>query len=268
MKTPLLFWCAAALAVCAVFLLLSGVSLTLSRTVAGADAILSPGSHKLLAEVVGTLTILLALALTFAKTNAPSFVRIAGWLPVAAVIADAVLGAAAPAASNTVGFLHSLLAHLFVSAAVAVAAVLSLTPVKAHIPDKGWPSLRGYATLTCVFVIVQVTLGAAFRHDLMGVMSHIIGALLLALFILGLAMLVLNLPAESAPEGNPLRAPAIVLMILAGVQVTLGLTIASLSSKSGGFIPMAVSHAAIGSLTLASTVVLTILVRHHTRRIP
>ena len=134
------------------------------------------------------------------------------------------------------------------------------------IPDKGWPSLRGYSLFTCVLVVIQVMLGAAFRHELLGVMWHIIGALLLALFLLGLAMLALNLPKDILPGGNPLKTSAIILLVLAGLQITLGLTIASFRADSPGMNEMTISHATIASLTLATTVVLTMIARRYLKK--
>jgi len=261
MKTPLCFWCAVLLCLCSLFLLISGASLIQSRTANGGEPVLSPTAHKILAEAVGVFAVVLALVLTFIKTA--KLAVLAAWISVALVVADAVAGSSAPAASHLTGFFHSLLAQFFVASTAVIAAAVTMRPVASSIPDKGWPSLRGYALFTCVLVVFQVMLGAGFRHELVGIMWHIIGALLLALFLLGLAMMALNLPKEVLPSSNPLKAPAVVLTVLAGTQITLGLTVASLRSGSPGMTAMTISHAAIASLTLASTVVLTVLARHH-----
>ena len=231
-------------------------------------ALLSQPVHKLVAEAVGTLTIILALWITFSKGAGPAWLRGVCWGAVAIVTAETFLGMAALSTSKAyaIGFWHALLGHLFVSMTAALALGAAWRPATSFIADKGWPSLRGYSVFTCALVVLQVILGAAFRHELMGVMSHIIGALILALFILGLAMLVLNMPKENLPQGNPLKVPAIVLIVLAGIQVALGLTVASMGGRSRALTVMTISHAAIGSMTLASTVVLTVLIRQHMRR--
>jgi heme A synthase len=266
-KNPALFWCSILLLMLSLFLVVTGASVTQQRAV-GQDegGVLSPANHKLTAEAVGTFSIVVALWLTFSKSERPNWLRGAAWGTVVIVIADAILGSVAQAASPISGFAHSLLAHLFVSATAVLVLGSVWAPVTHPIPDKGWPSLRGYAALTCALVVLQVIMGAGFRHELMGVMPHIIGALILALFILGLAMLVLNLPKESLPPSNPLKAPAIVLIILAGLQVSLGLTVASMGGRSRALTVMTISHAATGALTLAATVVLTVLIRQHRQR--
>src|SRR6202020_728090 len=43
--------------------------------------------------------------------------------------------------------------------------------------DYGAPSLRSLAILTPSLVLVQIALGAAFRHGAIGVMAHVIGAM-------------------------------------------------------------------------------------------
>ena len=79
--------------------------------------------------------------------------------------------------------IHAFLAPLLLSVLVAIAVATSKSwqhePV--CLPDKGWPSLRGVARNTLVLVVIQVALGAAFRYDVIGVMTHIIGALVVAL---------------------------------------------------------------------------------------
>lgn len=268
MNKTALFWCSLLLFALSLFLVVTGASVTQQRVLGGQDesGILSPANHKLAAEAVGTLTIIIALWLAFSRGTGPAWLRGAAWGAVAIVAANAFLGTAASPRAPVTGFAHALLAHLFVSATAVMALGSAWPGVTAHIQDKGWPSLRGYAILTCGLVLLQVILGAAFRHDLMGVMPHILGALILALFILGLAMLVLNLPKETFPDGNPLKTPAIVLIVLAGIQLSLGLTVASLGGRSTALTVMTISHAAIGTLTLASTVVLTILVCQHVRQ--
>jgi len=60
--------------------------------------------------------------------------------------------------------------------------------------DQGWPSLRGVARNTLVVVVIQVALGAAFRYGSINVMTHILGALVVTIFILTLVVLVTLMP--------------------------------------------------------------------------
>jgi hypothetical protein len=179
--------------------------------------------------------------------------------------------ASEPAASQSVTtFYHAVVAQLSFALSVVIATLTApfwqTQPVA--IPDKGWPSLRGFATLTAILVFVQVILGAAFRHGLLGVLWHIIGALILALFVLGLAMLILNQPPEAAPQANPLRTPAVILLVIAGLQLVLGLAVVSMSDNAkhaSAVSLMTVIHTANGALTFAVTVLLMLLARRHAK---
>ena len=108
-------------------------------------------------------------------------------------------------------------------------------------------------------LILQVALGASFRHNVLGVLWHILGAFLVVIF--GLAMLVL---VTQVPENRPLRAPAIWLGCLLGVQITLGMVLISISDPSKhpmvAMITVA-SHHTVGTLALGLGVMTAMLVR-------
>src|SRR5207253_8520083 len=52
------------------------------------------------------------------------------------------------------------------------------------LPIYGWPSLRFLSSATAFLVAVQVGYGAGFRHSAVGVIPHLLGALVVALFIM------------------------------------------------------------------------------------
>jgi heme A synthase len=121
--------------------------------------------------------------------------------------------------------------------------------------DQGWPSLRGVARNTLVLVVIQVALGAAFRYGSIGVMTHILGALVVAVFILTLVVLVTLMP-----EHPTLRPAAIVLGVVSFVQIFLGLTVVSMGSAKASKLAavFAVAHVATGAVTLAATLVVAL----------
>ena len=104
------------------------------------------------------------------------------------ILAEGGLGTPSLLAKFSPGLsiLHACVGHLLFAATV-VAVVLS-SPGRSKGPDTvidaGWPSLRSLSMITPVFVLVQILLGASFRHKAMGVMPHIAGAIIVALLIL------------------------------------------------------------------------------------
>jgi heme A synthase len=157
--------------------------------------------------------------------------------------------------------LHAFLAPVLLATVAALALALSpgwrREPVM--IQDKGWPPLRGIALTTLVFVVLQVALGAAFRHGALGVMPHIIGALVVAVLILTKVICLTQMSGKSL-----LKPAAITLLVMVGVQIFLGLTVVSMSDRAmaqlAGLI-FSAAHVALGSATLAASVVVTMEAR-------
>ena len=77
------------------------------------------------------------------------------------------------------------------------------------------PSLRSLAILMPALVLVQIALGAAFRHGAIGVMPHVIGAMVVSLAILIVCAFVLH----QFPEHRALRPAAMALLAVTLVQV-------------------------------------------------
>lgn len=214
------------------------------------------GPHRIVASVVAVLILGLGIWLTATETR--SWLKRLGWIAVAGVVVDAGLGEVSGPASPMISMLHAFLAPLLLSLLVAIATATSKSwqhpPV--CLPDKGWPSLRGVARNTLVLVIIQVALGALFRYDVIGVMTHIIGALIVAVFILTLVVLVTMMP-----EHPTLRPAAITLGVVIFLQIFLGLTVVSMgSAKTSKTVALvfAVAHVALGAITLATTLVVTL----------
>jgi cytochrome c oxidase assembly protein subunit 15 len=227
--------------------------------------------HRMIATTVGILTIILAIWLWEAEPR--RWLRNLGWAALGAVVLQGVLG------GLTVLFLlpkaisigHACLAELFFSTTVAIAVFTSpgwkREPQVAE--DSGWPSMRTLAAAVPVFVLCQVALGAAARHQAIGIIPHVIGAMVVVgvLFMAGIAVL-------SQHGSHPALGPsARTLLIVAFVQVFLG--IAAYMSRiitSEAVQPMPVMvfltvlHVGVGALTMASSVVLALQVFRHVRR--
>lgn len=273
------------LAVCTLFLLVAGASVTSNEAgLSVPDWPLSYGKvmpemtggvfyehgHRMIATLVGFLTILMAIFLW--RTDDRRWMRMLGIFALLAFIAQGVLGGV------TVKFMlpkpvsigHACLAQLYFSTTVAIAIFTSpswrLGPML--VEDSGWPSLRSLAIASPVLVLAQVALGAGYRHRAFGVMPHIVGAIFVTGFLLLVAVFVLS-QFGSHPV---LRRTAWVLASVTLLQVMLGIAayLARLSNMESAFPSLAmvlltVMHVATGALTLAAAVALAVQVLRNVR---
>ncbi len=198
-------------------------------------------AHLGLAGLVLLLTIVLALQVR----------TIAGWIALTGALIVSGIGGHGPV-------LHAMFSPILFAALVAVAVetsdAWSRPPVPA--PDM-WPPLRRLMLLTPLFVVLQTFLGAAFRHNVLGVIWHILDAGIVLLLVMMLGVCVVR----QFPGHPSLRPVAVWMLTITGIQVALGftvyLTILIVSKTDNLFLICAgVLHVLTGSLTLAATVVM------------
>jgi len=226
--------------------------------------------HRMVGATVGFLTIILALWLTAVEDR--SWMKRLGWIALAAVILQGTLGGLTvlyklpPAISIS----HACTAQLFFCLTVAFALFTSTSwrSGPEYVEDSGTPSMRSLAIATPVLVLGQVALGAAYRHRALGIMPHVLGAIVVALIVMMAAMGAL----QQFPHHRALKRAATSMLILAFAQVFLG--IAAYISRiniTEGIEPIAatvtftVLHVATGALTMASSVIFAIEVRRNVR---
>jgi cytochrome c oxidase assembly protein subunit 15 len=223
--------------------------------------------HRDIAGVVGILTIILAIWIQ--RVEKRQWMRRLGWVALSLVVAQALLGGATVLMLQPppVSIAHACLAQLFFSVTVAIAVFTSRKWQEGPEPveDYGWPSLRSLAILTPVLILVQIALGAGFRHRAFGLLPHVIGAMLVPLAILLTGIFVL----QQFPKHRALRPAASGLLGITLVQVFLGV-IAYVARTNAAEYPLAmvlttVAHVATGGLTLAASVVLAIQLRRNVR---
>lgn len=157
--------------------------------------------------------------------------------------------------------LHASLAPLafaiFVALAVVTSAGWNVAPEL--VEDRAAPALRLFAIATPLLTLLQIMLGAAYRHNLIGLLPHLGGAMLVTLVILVLAMLI----RQRHPEHKKLCTAATWLICILGAQVMLGFTalvLPVLKVSPIAVIAATASHVVVGSLTLAANLVLVMLV--------
>jgi heme A synthase len=250
---------AVAVALSILFVISTGAVVTNSlatpspAALAAATGLFSPKAHQHAAELVGALTVILVVWVFVAEKRV--LVRRLAWTPLAAVLADMGLGYAARNGSPAVSLLHAFLAPILLASVVALSFAIS--PIWRREPvmiqDRGWPPLRGLAKTTLVFVVLQVAMGASFRHGAMGVLPHIVGALFVVLTLLAFVVCLTTMA-----EHRLLGPAAITLLVITFVQVFLGLTVVVMSdqtlAKLAGLL-VGTAHVALASLILAVSVI-------------
>jgi cytochrome c oxidase assembly protein subunit 15 len=227
--------------------------------------------HRMVATTVGLLTIGMVIWLLRAERR--RWLKNLGWISLAAVVAQGVLG------GMTVIFLlpkpvsigHACLAQLFFSTTVAIALFTSESWQRGAqiVDDAGAPPLHWLALAAPLCVFLQLALGASARHQAIGIVPHVIGALLATGMVLWITVRILMRHADH----SVLRGSALALLSITFLQVFLGIA-AYMSRVATADAPQpmpvmvgwTVAHVAMGALTMASSVVLAIQVFRHVRR--
>jgi heme A synthase len=219
-------------------------------------------SHAWLGLVVSIL--MAGLVFWISRSKEPAWLR---WLVWAALGANAVQDLVALETGPVpalVRIAHTVFALLLFSTTVAIAVFTSgsWNQIPKHVQDGS--RARSLATTTAALVLLQVILGAAFRHGVTGGLPHILGALVVAVF-LGPAM-----AAILRTETPEVRSAAIALIMLTTVQLLLGFALLTMQSFDD-IDPLVViiataAHVAIGAFTLAAAVITAILIRRATAK--
>ena len=230
--------------------------------------ILYEHGHRMIATTVGLLTIV-SLVWIF-RVDRRAWLRKLAVVALLAVIVQGVLG------GLTVLLLlpwwisssHATLAQLFFSTTVAMALFTSRPWLAgaSPIPEQPEYPIR-FASLAAPIVIVgQLFLGAAVRHKAIGSIYHICGAPLVAGVVFWVSMRILQ---HYAPN-RELVFGAKALMTITLVQIFLGIAAymtriayADAVQPMPLMVTFTVLHVAVGALTLATSVILAILVRRN-----
>lgn len=225
--------------------------------------ILYEHGHRLIASFVGFLTIILAVWLWLREPR--HWVRRLGVLALAAVIAQGVLGGLTVLLllPPLVSVAHATLAQLFFCLTVSLAVFTSpgwktATPAR---PDASMPSLPDLALVTLFVIFVQLILGAAYRHSVIGIAPHLVGAAAVTFLVVR----TVRRAREHAVGLAAVRSTANGLAGLLALQVGLGvaawwsrLATADASQPLPLVVTLTVAHLATGALLLAAALVLAL----------
>lgn len=228
-------------------------------------------SHRVIAGAVGIVTFILALLVTFGEKR--RWMKRLAWIAFAGVAAQALIGGVRvmfPAYKAAISIPHALVAQGFLALLVSLAVFSSQSwwsrrTYKTEAAKGGLfslsPSLRTLTAATIAAVLMQLVLGAGFRHRAFGIIPHIAGAVVVTALLIWTVSLVLRRHGSDAF----LCKPALIALGLLITQVGLGAGayMARLNSASDPLpmepmITLTVAHLVVGALTLAAAVVLTL----------
>jgi cytochrome c oxidase assembly protein subunit 15 len=227
-------------------------------------------THRMIAQVAGLLTIILAVWTWRAEKR--RWMRVLGFAALGTVIAQGVLGGLTvlfflpPPVSSA----HAALAQTFFCLAVAIALFTGKKWVEEEPRvefDQRRPSLFTLTLLSIFVLYVQLILGAMFRHHGLSWWPHVVHAVVVSFVLAWTAVRALTV----YPNIDAVKRPAILMLSLLIAQLCLGFT-AFLTRVMWGHdavqpeLPMVtstVAHVAVGALLLATTVILAIQVWRH-----
>ena len=212
------------------------------------------------------LVVLLALALAVASWGQSKLRRLALG-GVAFAVGLGGLGILMTASPWLV-VLHACLSHVFF--AVTAALLVATSPERRRsvemIADTGSPSLRTLGLVVPAAVMLQIFLGAIYRHLGLPVWPHLVGSLLVGCLLLYTGMVVLE---ADAPH-PVLRKTAQVLLAITVAQLAFGLgAFLGRVMVSDGLPPEWWSvlartlHVATGAMTLGASVAYAMQVNYH-----
>src|SRR6266850_1859450 len=224
--------------------------------------ILYEHGHRLIASVVGILTVILAIWLV--RVEPRRWVRRLGIAALAVVIAQGVLGGLTVKfmLPPSISIAHASLAEAFFCITMALAFVTSERWMQ-PLPAAEAPNARlvqRFALVSTAAVYAQIILGAAIRHAESGLFLHIAGAIA----VFGCVIACLFVVLFTVKQRGFLRH-TIVLLCLVTAQIAVGLATMMVRvpknaegqlSAAQTLVPTA--HLALGALILATSLGITL----------
>lgn len=227
-------------------------------------------SHRMIAELIGLLTIVIALWTW--RADRRSWMKRLSLAALGTVVLQGVLGGITvlkflPPAISTA---HAMVGQTFFCIAVCIAMFTGprwIGEQARTAPELHRPTLLTLSLLSITALYLQLFLGGMFRHKGMGWEPHVVNAAIVTFLLTWTSVHALM----RFPECGAIRRPAITLISLLMLQLSLGFYAfiekvmlgMNAVQPSGSQIFATVAHTATGALLLATTVVLTIQTWRH-----
>lgn len=216
-------------------------------------------THRVIAACEITISLIFALWLWRAEPRKK--VRNFGLIAVGTVIGQAILGGMTVIFRQPVwiSVSHATLAEIFFCTVVSLALFTSRWwwQEATVMEDSGSPQVRTLAAATAVATLLQIVLGAEFRHKGLGIGPHLIGAAI----VTGMIFWTAGAIRRRFPTSPALTRCRILLHALIGTQLLLGVgawwsRVATQTDPQPMpvMVTLTVAHVVVGALTLAGTV--------------
>jgi cytochrome c oxidase assembly protein subunit 15 len=220
-------------------------------------------AHRLVAALVAILTTVLAIWLSRVTLKSPA--RRWGWIAFALVLVQAFLGRERVLFGHAavIATIHATVAQIFFITVVSLTLLTSSwwQSDLAPLDDPGSPRLRSLSIWTTAAILIQLILGAGFRHGAFGILPHLAGAVVV-LFLAIWTSRTVRTRFGAVPD---LRRWAILLQSFLGTQILLGFAsywAVAESLKAAQpvllYVIIEVAHVVVGALTLAASVLLAL----------
>src|SRR5436190_11070534 len=168
-------------------------------------------SHRFVAGVVGFTTLILAVWVYLGERR--SWMKKLALVAFAGVVAQALIGGMRvwfPEYKALIAVPHALVAQSFFAVVVSIAVFTSRSWVlhrQSALDEKGTP-LRRLIGITVVAVLIQLVMGAGFRHGAFGIAPHIVGAVIVTALILMTATIVVRRYGKEGYLARPAKFAA------------------------------------------------------------
>jgi heme A synthase len=204
-------------------------------------------SHNWLGAAVSILVVGQVIWLSRLKER--TWLRRLAWAALGATIVQDLVGIEASPLTAPVRIFHALLGQLLFSTTVAIAvfALKGWSQTPKPVENRSFP--RFLVVATPALVLLQVALGTAFRHGVIGALPHLFGALVFATFLGPTMAVILRI------QHREVRRVGIALTLCASLQMIIGfalLTMESMDIDPLTLIVTTTAHAAMGAFTLAA----------------
>jgi heme A synthase len=257
-SSPWLHRYAILVALCALVAIATGAIVTsLVRPIAATPAASINPAFEFWHSIIGSAALVFMLGLVIGIRSQ------LGWIGFSAAVLGAALHQFAP-------ILHAVLAQIFFGAVVGVALTTSASWKRGPEPiEDSWrPSLRSLALAIPAIVLLQTTLGASYRYRALGVIWHILNAMLVLLLILIVAVFLIR----QFPQHPTLRPTAVAVAVITSIQVLLGFTtflmLILFPETSLAVVISSVLHVSTGALTFGASVALALQIRFNAQGPP